>query len=717
MRPTALATVFSALLLAFAGPADDVDDLIAKIKAERDNAEPELIAELAEERSRRSLEGLLDIYDHMASVYMKREVVRALPGYDGVPEAEQPALQKLMDVATNAEDRELRDAALEGLGGCKHLGKHFLKMIVDSPAQDDIRERAMDLHLELAGDEDQAWYRELYEPGPREEDDRTRRRRRDDDEEPEKKQHRLHSIREKAFRAIVDGLEDDEVERAATEDRSHGIRRAALEELHQRDHHEVESIARDVFEFVDGNPEMRAKAAEILAERNGDREANDFIDYGTKLITPDFLRFELARLVAGLDDDRVNSKVARLIGRGKSYEKRFALAAARGSDVRNLDKKIRRGLEDDEPSVQILTAQVIAERGDAEAVEDLLEMIEDSENEEVIAAGLAAVSELVGDEASWKEQVLAYVAREEREIRNAALAHLVEMGGMEHYDLFLQHLSHPDWSTRLAALHALEDLRTEKAVGPIIDQMASESGRMLYDFADVLWELTGQPFRTRVQAWKGWWEQEGDGFEIIGAAELAEREAEEEARRLKQISNVKFFGIRIISHRVIFIIDVSGSMLESTRVKYEGQTPETRIEVAKRELKKAIEGLDEDALFNVITFSGGVNSWLDGGVVGSSEKSREEALEWVDRLGAMGATNLYDSVRTAFEDPDVDTLFILSDGEPTAGEVTDPWRIREDVRRWNEYRDIVIHTVAVGGSLQILEWLAEDSGGSHVKFQ
>jgi hypothetical protein len=29
----------------------------------------------------------------------------------------------------------------------------------------------------------------------------------------------------------------------------------------------------------------------------------------------------------------------------------------------------------------------------------------------------------------------------------------------------------------------------------------------------------------------------------------------------------------------------------------------------------------------------------------------------------------------------------------------------------------VIHTVAIGGSLQVLEWLAEDTGGSHVKFQ
>ena len=38
------------------------------------------------------------------------------------------------------------------------------------------------------------------------------------------------------------------------------------------------------------------------------------------------------------------------------------------------------------------------------------------------------------------------------------------------------------------------------------------------------------------------------------------------------------------------------------------------------------------------------------------------------------------------------------------------------VKRWNAERDIVINAIALGGSFQILEWLAEDSGGTHVRF-
>ena len=60
---------------------------------------------------------------------------------------------------------------------------------------------------------------------------------------------------------------------------------------------------------------------------------------------------------------------------------------------------------------------------------------------------------------------------------------------------------------------------------------------------------------------------------------------------------------------------------------------------------------------------------------------------------------------------------MLGDGEPTAGDFVDAGLIREAVADWNATRGIQIHTVAVGGSLQLMEWLAEDSGGRYVEFR
>ena len=136
---------------------------------------------------------------------------------------------------------------------------------------------------------------------------------------------------------------------------------------------------------------------------------------------------------------------------------------------------------------------------------------------------------------------------------------------------------------------------------------------------------------------------------------------------------------------------------------------------AKGELRAAVEALDSRALFNIVAFHSGVTAWVET-VAGASEHTREEASAFIDLLGPRGGTNLYGGLERAFADTDVDTIVVLSDGEPSVGALIEPTAIREAVLRWNEHRGIKIHTVAVGGSLEILEWLAEDHDGTHVQY-
>jgi hypothetical protein len=110
-----------------------------------------------------------------------------------------------------------------------------------------------------------------------------------------------------------------------------------------------------------------------------------------------------------------------------------------------------------------------------------------------------------------------------------------------------------------------------------------------------------------------------------------------------------------------------------------------------------------------------VNPWRDR-IAEKTEATLTEAKGFVGRLGASGGTNLFGSLQFAFADPDVDTIYVLSDGEPTAGAITDGMTIRQEIAAWNKHRNVVIHCIAVGGSLEILEWLAADTGGSYVKF-
>ena len=141
-----------------------------------------------------------------------------------------------------------------------------------------------------------------------------------------------------------------------------------------------------------------------------------------------------------------------------------------------------------------------------------------------------------------------------------------------------------------------------------------------------------------------------------------------------------------------------------------------RISVAKRELTRCIDSLEENSLFNLVVFSSDVTKWLAEGISDAKGANREDAKSYVDKLGADGGTTLYGALKEAFADMDVDTIFVLSDGEPSVGEVIDPGAIRERVREWNEHRHIVINSIAVGGTFEILRWLAEDTGGTHVEF-
>src|SRR5690606_32956442 len=143
-----------------------------------------------------------------------------------------------------------------------------------------------------------------------------------------------------------------------------------------------------------------------------------------------------------------------------------------------------------------------------------------------------------------------------------------------------------------AAVKGLVALRKREVVPLLVERMQREQGRILREFADALFELTAQPFRTNASAWAAWLRGEGATFELATPEHVARVRQEQEERRLRQLTNASFFGIRIESHRVIFILDISGSMNEPTRGKYVGQSGDTRMSVAQRELKAAIDALD-----------------------------------------------------------------------------------------------------------------------------
>ena len=694
-----------------AGAAQDEAalDLEARIVAKVDDAEPALIQELAELRSQPALDALLRIYDLMSSVFMRQMVLEGLRLYDEVPGLERIALQHMTDVATQAQDRELRERAVDLIASCNNYGKAFLVMIVESSADDAIRVRAMQHHVGRVRDEDLPWYRAIFRPTEEE-----KAKARKGKEVEEKVPYQLGELRRLAFEALAPSLTKEELVEAL-EDKSREVRLRALEELDTRDDPAALELAEELYEQGEALPADRLAAARILARRQGGDVAPRFIDDGGKANTPDELLHGLADLLVEMDDPQANKLLLRQAGKGKGAKLLFSVLASRHIQDPKLDKTLIKLLEEDEPAVRSAAIDALVERRCKDALPALEDVVAEAEEPLVVRDAVQAITSLRGDDPAWTARLVELAKGDALDLRNAALSAIGRTRNPEHLPLLVDALQSEQWSTRLTAAQALETMGQREGVGALAKRMEHEVGRMAVEMSDILWRLTGQPFRTNGKLWAKWWEDQGESFQIISGSELRKLEKEEELRRLRQTSRTpsQFFGIKIISQRVIFVLDISGSMNDPTRGKFVGERGEPRIEVAKRELANALDSLDRNSLFNVITFSSEVASWMDR-ISELTPATLQEAKDYVGRLGAFGGTNIHGALRFAFDDPDVDTIYFLSDGEPSVGDVIDPHAIRLEVQRWRENRDVTIHAIAVGGSLKLLEWLAEDSGGKYV---
>ena len=211
---------------------------------------------------------------------------------------------------------------------------------------------------------------------------------------------------------------------------------------------------------------------------------------------------------------------------------------------------------------------------------------------------------------------------------------------------------------------------------------------------------------------------------------------------LFQTSNT-FYGLNTAGQKVVFVVDISGSMegknegsiqdrltgvavqktgtalgnaLGGTLGSLVGQqtTSEvTKLGGAKRELIPALQGLPDSSSFSIITFGQQTKPWLMG-MVAASGTNRNIAAAFVKDLEANGGTPAKRALEEAFQYPDVNMIFFVSDGQPTDGAANE---ILNHVRMLNARRRITVSTVGLGGDQdeEFLAALANQNGGHYVK--
>jgi len=121
-------------LLSFQEAPAAAPELLERVLARGEDADPLDVRRVAELGTPAALEGLERYYDSLASLYMRRTTLAALTLFDGgAPELQARALRKITDIASSAREAELRDLAVDSLAAARG-GRTWLVALVDSAA-------------------------------------------------------------------------------------------------------------------------------------------------------------------------------------------------------------------------------------------------------------------------------------------------------------------------------------------------------------------------------------------------------------------------------------------------------------------------------------------------------------------------------------------------------------------------------------------------------
>lgn len=258
----------------------------------------------------------------------------------------------------------------------------------------------------------------------------------------------------------------------------------------------------------------------------------------------------------------------------------------------------------------------------------------------------------------------------------------------EYLKLALKLLDGYDWQTRARAMESLYDIRTADVIGPLIARLSKESGRLQADLVSILQTLTGQGLGTNQAAWIDWWKiNQKDWVPYAGTPVVS-------APGAATIALPTFLGLQVLSKKVVFVIDMSGSMVS--------QDP-ARIETALKDLSKTIMGLPQDTEVSVVIMNS--RTPKEGGRYWSKEmkplttQNKTALINFVNRVKASiqvkgtGTGDFEDAMLDAMNIPGVDTIYVWSDGNPTASKHSRPASLLAAMQRANQYKSIRINTI------------------------
>ncbi|MDP7035465.1 MAG: HEAT repeat domain-containing protein [Planctomycetota bacterium] len=419
-------------------------------------------------------------------------------------------------------------------------------------------------------------------------------------------------------------------------------------------------------------------------------------------------------------DKRVAISVAEAIGRAKVVAQR---------------PKLEKALSAKNSEVRAEVAWALGELGNSASVPALLKALQ-KEKRDYFARGeiLLAVSRI--DPQGTLSRLEEATTKSERlpGVRIVALSRLVEVDEGKAMSAALAVLSESrksgPWSQRML-FQALETVRAVKkrtevtnSLRKIIDilvgvdgkrgRMERERGRARHEIGNCLRELTGFKYPDDPKQWQTYWKQKRDSY--IPKDKVSEQKTKKSKKEKLQAaagdgdSVVTYMGIPVHSDRIGFLLDLSGGMRRPLGTK-------TRLTHAKDELISTLTLLSKDVHGNISFFATKYFSFARGKLI-PLQRNFKPINAFIDKQQIptapnMGRGNLYDPLLELINAPSIDTIFLISEGNPTEGLYVSRERFLHHLMRRNRYLKVQIYSLLIGSSGQkYMESIAQGTGGA-----
>lgn len=263
----------------------------------------------------------------------------------------------------------------------------------------------------------------------------------------------------------------------------------------------------------------------------------------------------------------------------------------------------------------------------------------------------------------------------------------------------------PDWRPRMQAAGNLAAIRTKESVDALVERAADGRPAVAERAMEALRRMTGKEIRD-ADGWGSWWRASRETFSFPEAVGSGEEGAAEH--------RTVAYGIPLASDHVAFVIDASARMSDKLKA-----TGTSKADAAREELSRVLGELKGRLVFNVYTYREEIESFRKKPVA-LDPKQREKAVEFLKGKTTAGAKDIWKVLETVVSDPDIDTVYLLSSGEPDVGLYVHWNRVTSHLADLNRFHKVVVHTVVYSERQWYkdqLQKIAEATGGRFQAFE